>query len=118
MSASLKGKTPWIAGKKHTEEARHKMSVARKGKYDGERHPMYGKHHNKKTRIKISKKLKGLLTGEKAAAAKITEIVARQIKTALDNGESGISLAKKFNVSVHIISRIKLGKTWKHLQVA
>lgn len=31
LSASLKGKIPWIAGKKHTEETKKKMSIAKIG---------------------------------------------------------------------------------------
>ena len=37
-------------GKKHTEEAKRKMSVAHKG----EKHPFFGKKHSEETRRKMS----------------------------------------------------------------
>lgn len=58
-------------GKKHTDEAKAKMSKKGKGRFSGEKHPMYGsarfgelnpmygKVHSKETRLKISKRLKG-----------------------------------------------------------
>ena len=65
-------------GYKHTEEAKKKMSEARKGKYGGELHPMYGmngelspnygKKHTEETKQKISEALKGKYCGEKASA--------------------------------------------------
>jgi hypothetical protein len=42
-------------GRKHTEEAKKKMSLSR----SGENHPMYGKHHTEETKQKISKKNAG-----------------------------------------------------------
>ena len=32
LSKSLKGKNPWIKGRKHTEEAKKRMSISKKGK--------------------------------------------------------------------------------------
>ena len=47
--------------------------------------------------------------------AKLTEEDVREILTK-KQFESGVSLAKKFNVSVNTISRIKLRNGWKHIQ--
>lgn len=47
-------------GKKHTEEAKRKISEATKGK----NHPNFGKNHSEETKRKISESLKGKLTGE------------------------------------------------------
>lgn len=58
-------------GKKHTDSTKDKMSKKGKGRFSGEKHPMYGsvrfgelnpmygKVHSKETRLKISKSLKG-----------------------------------------------------------
>ena len=43
----------------HSEETRKKLSEANKGKYKGEKHPMYGKHLSKEHKNKISEALKG-----------------------------------------------------------
>ena len=45
--------------KKLTLEHRYNLSCSRKGKYGGEKHPMYGKHHSEGTKFQISKTKKG-----------------------------------------------------------
>ena len=52
-------------GRRHSEETRKKMSEAKKGKYIGEKHPMYGKHPSEETRKKMSEAKKGKYIGEK-----------------------------------------------------
>jgi hypothetical protein len=52
---------------KHSEEAKRKMSEAKKGKFTGENHPMYGKSPSEKTREKISETLKGKFAGENSS---------------------------------------------------
>jgi hypothetical protein len=44
---------------KKAEEARKKMSEAKKGKYIGEKNPNFGKHHTEEARRKISEAAKG-----------------------------------------------------------
>lgn len=56
------------------------------------------------------------LKGSKNAAAKLKEEEAIDIKRALKEGVSGAYLSRKYGVSKTIISRIKLGKTWKHIE--
>ncbi len=46
-------------GKHHSEESKHRMSVAKKEKYSGKNHPMYGKHLSEETKKKISISHKG-----------------------------------------------------------
>ena len=51
--------------------------------------------------------------GEQQGSAKLTE---KQVKEILKSDESQKVLAKKFNVTQSHISRIKLGKEWKHVK--
>ena len=46
-------------GYHHTDEAKTKMSRAKKGKYTGEGNPFYGKHHSAEQRAKWSRERKG-----------------------------------------------------------
>ena len=59
MAESRKGKYTGeknpMYGKHHTDEARRKMAGMKKG----EKNPMYGKHHSAGTKEKMSKKLSG-----------------------------------------------------------
>lgn len=71
MSKKRKGAVPWIAGKRHSKEAKQKMSVAKLGKklsrehvknmciaQSGENNPMFGRKHSLASRKKISDSLK------------------------------------------------------------
>ena len=51
-------------GVKHTEEARKKMSDARKGKQTGENNPMYGKTYSEEARKKMSDARRGIPKSE------------------------------------------------------
>ena len=46
-------------GRRHSEETRKKMSEAKKGKYIGEKHPVYGKHLSEVHKNKLSDAHKG-----------------------------------------------------------
>ena len=59
LSDANKGKVPWMAGKKHSDESKALISKARKGVYAGENHSMWGKHHTEESRKKMSESLKG-----------------------------------------------------------
>ncbi len=67
ISQSLKGQVPWNKGKKgvYSEESRLKMSVARKGRFGGEKHPMFRKSHSKEAREKMSVARKGISSWNK-----------------------------------------------------
>jgi hypothetical protein len=51
--------------------------------------------------------------GEKSATALLTNDQARAIRARALGGERGIDLAVEFGVSKHIVSLIKLGRTYK-----
>mgnify|MGYP006053854785 FL=1 len=119
MSKSKKGKPKkhknWNFGKRGykikpaSEERKRKIGDAQMG----------SKNHNygKKTPESVKQKCRDSYHGEQCHLAKITDEIAREIKIALNNGITGVSLSKLYNVSTHIISRIKSGKTWKHIIV-
>jgi hypothetical protein len=46
-------------GKHHSKETKEKMSIAKKGKMNGEKGPFYGKHHSEETKKKISQSHRG-----------------------------------------------------------
>ncbi len=47
--------------------------------------------------------------------AKLSDGDVVQIRARVSNGETGVSLAKEFGVSDALISKVKLGKAWKHV---
>ena len=53
---SLSGENNPFYGKRHTEEAKQKMSDKHKDLYIGENNPMYGKYHSDETKEKIKQK--------------------------------------------------------------
>lgn len=55
--------------------------------------------------------------GEKNVKAVITAEIAKEIKLSLASGETGASIAKRFNVSKYLVSDIKRNKTWKHITI-
>lgn len=59
-----KGKPAWNKGKKMSEEYCRKNSESHKGKYAGEKHPMYGKKHSDEAKKKMSEAKKGKHKGE------------------------------------------------------
>lgn len=92
-----KGQVPWIRGKHHSEESRKKMSLSRKDKFTGEKHPMWGKHHSVEARKKISEKSRG----RKISEERKTEL------SILMRGENNI--AKRPDVRLKISARVKEG---------
>lgn len=57
------------------------------------------------------------LRGEKNVKAIITTEIAKEIKLSLMRGETGASIAKRHNVSKHLVYDIKRNKTWKHITI-
>ena len=53
-------------------------------------------------------------SGELCGAAKLTEKQVEQIRHLIAGGLPQYEIAAMFGVSNHVISQIKLGKTWKH----
>ena len=52
---ALRGRIPWMKGKKHNSESLLKMHKAKVG----DKNPFFGKHHSEETRIKISNSKRG-----------------------------------------------------------
>jgi group I intron endonuclease len=117
MSKASKGKAKnypaWNKGKSGyktkpaTEERKLKISLAQIG----------DKNHNygKKTSDIVKQKCRDSYHGEQCHLAKLTDFKVIEIKKRLKNNESGVSLAKKYNVDPATINKIKLGKIWKHI---
>jgi len=74
-------------------------------------HLWLGSHYDN-AMDKIAKGRHPEMHGEKNSQARLTEEKARHIKS---SSESTTSLAKKFGVSLSIVSEIRHGKKWKHL---
>jgi len=55
------------------------------------------------------------MVGSLHPLAKLTEAVVSQIKSALQSGESGVTVARRFGCSVHTVSNIKRGIQWRHV---
>lgn len=124
--ASKKKMSEARKGYKHSEETKKKIGKANKGKKHSEKpkkkmskslmgtnHRFFGKHHSEETKQKISKANKG----ENNPRAKLIKNEVLQIKDLLSKG--GItqqSIADKFGVTKHVISKIKRGKTWRHIK--
>ncbi|QIW89770.1 homing endonuclease [Bacillus phage Izhevsk] len=66
-------------GKNHSNEAKEKISTARKEKYTGENHPWYGKSHSEEAKKKMSESSKGVCAGKDNYQAKAI------IQLSLDN---------------------------------
>lgn len=54
LSQSLKGRKVWNKGVAMTDKAKHKLAVALTGKFVGENNPFYGKQHTEQAKKKIS----------------------------------------------------------------
>lgn len=56
--------------------------------------------------------------GERCAAAKLSEVQARDIKSRLAGGERCADLSREFGVSFVTVHDIKTGRSWKWLELA
>ena len=57
---------------------------------------------------------KGVM-GSNNPTSKLTEDIVIQIKTRLKSGISGRQVAKEFNIHQTVVSKINVGKLWKHV---
>lgn len=116
-------------GRTVSQETRDKISKTLTGRPS----PMKGRKATKETREKMSKSLKGIEKSEEwkrkigAAqrgannhASKLTEEQVIEIKKELfskEKSRSQSSIARAYGVSPVIISQIKTGKRWSHIEV-
>lgn len=107
-------------GKKFTEEHKRRISEANKGKkYDcKEDHPWWGRKHSEEARKKMSESIAKLTKGEGNGRSKLTEDIVREIREyALHNShiEARKIFSEKYNVTATTISGIINRRLWKHL---
>lgn len=110
-------------GIKCSEETKLRMSDSKKGKYVGEKHPLFGKHHSEESKKLMSDSKKGKYIGEKHPMVKLTEY---QVKVIHQISNSPIikqlkitqkEIGEIFGVSSSHISAIKNNKFWKHITI-
>lgn len=89
-SLHKKGNTNTL-GKRHSEESKKKMSLAKKGMYIGEKNPFYGKTHSEETRRRLSEAAKNMSeeTKKKMSEAKKGNTNVRGTRW-FNNGEINI----------------------------
>ena len=92
-------------GKKHTEEAKKKMSQAKKNKYFGVNNPNYGKKQTNETRTKMSIN----------RSDKLNEKIVSEIVVLIKQGCSHQEIANMFNVGRTTITRISNGTRWTNI---
>lgn len=116
ISESSVGELNHFYGKNHSQESIVLISKSRTGIYCGEEHYLFGETLPEETRQKISDSRRGKTAGETNPAAKVTEKIVLEIR---EKHATGIlnqkQIAKEYNISEHIVSRIINRKTWKHI---
>ncbi len=91
----------------HTCDVRHCVNPS---------HLFLGSHRdNMDDMIKKGRLVSISKLGEQHPFAKLTENKVIKIKKMLMDGQTCISISKKYNVSPSVISRIKRNATWKHV---
>jgi len=85
--------------KSHSDDAKNKMSVAKKKLYIGEGNPNFGKTTSEEVKHKMRLKL-----------SKLTELDVIGIKQLLFDGKSQTSIACEYNIARQTVSKISTGK--------
>jgi len=90
-----------------TEERKVRIGLAQTG----------SKNHNygKSISEAVKQKCRDSYHGEQCHLAKLTDSKVTEIKQCLEDGESGASLARRYNLNPSTINNIKFGRTWKHI---
>lgn len=99
-------------GYHHRESAKRKMSVSKKKLYVGEGNPFYGKKHSAEARAKMSAARKGRPLTEDWKAKVAAKVKRAKVKN-LDTGEVFTSIqeaADKYGITATHISRVCRGK--------
>ena len=99
------------SGKQLTEETKHKMSEAHKGKYTGEKNPMYGKKHSDETIRKMSEAKKNMSeeTRRKISEARKGKHLSEEHKNKIGEGNRG---KKRSEEHKRKIGEAKKGTRW------
>lgn len=97
LSELRKGKKHPLYGKKHSEEAKLKMSIIKKQMFIGENNPFYGKRHKLDTIYKISNSRKGKYKGEvhHNYGKQLSEETKEKLREKL-SGENSPNYGKKY----------------------
>ena len=110
-------------GVPRTEKTRLKIGMSQKGKKLTPEHiellrkNATGKKKSTETKLKLSLSHKGKQLGSSNPNSKLSEKQVVEIKRLLIKGCSGASLARLYAVSTSVISEIKTGKSWGHIEV-
>lgn len=100
-----------------SDETKRKISEVKKGKLKGEDNPFYGKKHTTEVKEKMSE-LKKNIVGEKHSKSKTTNEQAKQVKILLrDTSLLMREIAEIVGVSFNVVSNIKRGHSWTHIQI-
>lgn len=65
----------------------------------------------------LKNKLRIMPKGENNGRAKLTEKQVIEIKGLLNGGVKIVDITKRFNISQGVVSNIKAGRIWKHLNI-
>lgn len=86
-------------GFRHSEKTKKEMSIMRKGKLAGKKHPLYGKHPSEETRKKLSVSHMGIKlskeTREKMSKAQKNKIVSEETKRKISSTHMGMKSSKE-----------------------
>jgi group I intron endonuclease len=109
-------------GKHHSDESLKLMSESHIGMHAGIKNPMYGKPRTAKVKAAISKSraekfefYSELNRGSKNPLAKLNEEKVYTIKQLIAEGKTNAEIAKLFKVSRRLISGIRSGTYWVHV---
>ncbi|WP_171681340.1 GIY-YIG nuclease family protein [Paenibacillus planticolens] len=118
----------FTVGRRHTDEARRKMSVSHSGKKLSAEHrrkqsiamKSYAMTDEHRRNLSLAGKGRNCpcTKGSKNGQAKFTESQVLEIKTRLCAGETVTSLAKEFGVRYNHVYQIKSGRTWNHVDIS
>ena len=103
-------------GYHHTDEAKSKMSNAKKDKYQGKENPFYGKHHSKEQRLKWSVSRKGMkhVSSEKIQNIRNSHYTCRVLCIETNEIFNSIKEASdKYGLKATHITRVCRGKRKK-----
>lgn len=113
------------SGHKHSEESIKQMSESHIGMHAGAKNPMYGKPRTEEVKAAISKSraekfdlYSEINRGSNNPNAKLNEEKVALINQLIINGKTDTEIAKLFSVSRKLISGIRRGTHWKHIQLA